>query len=94
MCSGVANACEVWLYFTNTAHNNTQVLNTAEVSLGQYDPNTSDNVATSSYTANTAANVGVTKEFRTDYQNSTSTTNTANYQTPIWAMVHGTCGMW
>jgi len=90
MCSGVANACEVWLYFTNTAHNNTQVLNTAEVSLGQYDPNTSDNVATSSYTANTAANVGVTKEFRTDYQNSTSTTNTANYQTPIWAMVHVT----
>ena len=90
MYSGLANACEVWLYFTNTAHNNTQVLNTAEVSLGQYDPNTSDNVATSSYTANAAANVGVIKEFRTDYQNSTSTTTTANYHAPLWAMVHVT----
>ncbi|MBP2045980.1 DUF11 domain-containing protein [Methanobacterium aggregans] len=93
MYSGLANACEVWLYFTNTAHNNTQVLNTAEVdpqSSEQYDPNTSNNVATSSYTANAAANVGVTKEFRTDYQNSTSTTNTANYYTPIWVMVHVT----
>lgn len=93
MYSGLANACEVWLYFTNTAHNNTQVLNTAEVdpqSSGQYDPNTSNNVATSFYTANAAANVGITKEFRTDYQNSTSTTTTANYHTLIWAMVHVT----
>lgn len=85
--SGLANACEVWLYFTNTAHNNTQVLNTAEVdpqSLGQYDQNQTNNVATDSYTANAAAHIDL-DTFYADYDQFINNAynivqvNTANY---------------
>ncbi|MGF7117384.1 hypothetical protein [Methanobacterium oryzae] len=44
--------------------------------------------ATASLDVPPAADVTITKEFRTDYQNSTSTTTTANYHTPVWVMVH------
>ncbi|MDI6724010.1 MAG: hypothetical protein QMD61_05135 [Methanobacterium sp.] len=50
-----------------------------------------DNVAvTTAFNILPAADIAIAKEFRTDYQNSTSTTTTANYHTPIWVMIHVT----
>lgn len=62
---GDANACEVWLYGTNTAHAGWPVFNTAGVNpanLPQLDQNWTNNYATDFYIANPAADLAVTKD--------------------------------
>jgi uncharacterized repeat protein (TIGR01451 family) len=84
---GAANACEVWLYGTNTASGGATVTNTADVdplTLPQEDPNWDNNQATDSYIALMAADVKVFKV----WEDTTGTAiDTANYLQTVVAHI-------
>ena len=89
LSTGLANTehCNILVRVTSS---NTTIGNTATATATEHEWNLVDNTDSMAINVPLAADIAVTKEFRTDYPNSTNTTTTANYHTPIWAMVHVT----
>ena len=79
---------DVWINVKNVGHNNNLITNTAWLNTTEtypYDPNPDNNNSTDSYTANAAADVSITKEFRNNPWGNVITT--ANYNDKIYAML-------